>query len=511
MKARNPLRKAQKNKFYITTPIFYVNDVPHIGHSYTMIAADIMARWHRMKSEDVFFLAGTDEHGEKMQAAAEKKGMTPQQFVDELVPKFKDVWKVLNISNDFFIRTTDPLHEKTVKKILELIYKNGDIYKGEYEGWYCIPDETFWTELQLVDGKCPECGREVKKLKEETYFFRLSKYQNKLLELYENNPGFVSPDYRKNEIINRVKEGLRDLSITRTAFKWGIEFPFDKNHIIYVWVEALINYISALEYPGKKFKKFWPPDVHLIGKEINWFHSVIWPAMLMSADIELPKMVFAHGWWTVEGKKMSKSVGNTVNPLDVVKMYGADSLRYFLMREVSFGMDGDYSEQALMNRINSDLADNLGNLVNRSLVLTEKYSEGIIPKTEKESFLKEKSEETIRKVNEHLEDLKFHHALENIFSLSSDANRYINESEPWKMTDKKELDAVLYNVLETIRIISILLYPFMPQTSERIAEQVGMKKEFSQEKLKWGLLKPGTKTKRGDVLFRKVMKVDLGE
>lgn len=307
---RKSAKKSEKKKFYLTTPIFYVNDVPHIGHSYTMIAADILARWHRMKEEDVFFLTGTDEHGEKIQTAADKRGVTPQQLVDEIVPKFKEVWKLLNISNNFFIRTTDSFHEQTVKKIIELIHKNGDIYKGEYEGWYCVPDETFWTELQLVDGKCPECGREVKKLKEETYFFKLSKYQNSLLEFYENNSDFISPDYRKNEILNRVKEGLNDLSITRKAFKWGIEFPFDKNHVIYVWVEALINYISALEYPGKKFKKYWPPDLHLMAKEIIWFHTVIWPAMLMSAGLELPKKIFAHGWWTVEGKKISKSLGN---------------------------------------------------------------------------------------------------------------------------------------------------------------------------------------------------------
>jgi methionyl-tRNA synthetase len=491
-------------KFYVTTPIYYVNDVPHIGHAYTTIAADILARWHRMKGEKVFFLTGLDEHGQKIEEAALEMGLTPQELVNSLAPKFKKTWENLNISNDDFIRTTEDRHAKVVTEIIKRIYNNGDIYKGEYEGWYCVPDERFWTELQLVDGKCPECGREVKKIKEETYFFKLSKYQQKLLDFYNQNPEFISPETRKNEIVNRVKEGLKDISITRTTVKWAIPFPFDEGHYLYVWIEALINYISALDFPGDKFKMFWPADIEIMAKEINWFHSVIWPAMLFSAKIETPKKNFIHGWWTVDGRKMSKSVGNVVDPNKMVEKYGADALRYYLFREVPFGQDGDFSESALIARINSELADSLGNLVNRVLVLVEKNFEGVVPEHHENDRIENLSLNIIKAVDESMDRLEFNVALNDIFYLINELNKYVNENKPWEIKDKDKLGGVLYNLLESTRIISILLYPFMPETAGKIMAQLGLEKEFSFDKLKWGVLKSGTKTKRDQILFNKI-------
>ncbi|OGI11640.1 methionine--tRNA ligase [Candidatus Micrarchaeota archaeon RBG_16_36_9] len=492
------------NKFYVTTPIYYATDSPHIGTAYTTIAADIIARWHRIKGEKVFFLTGLDEHGQKIEDAALKMGLTPQELVDSLAPKFKETWKNLNISNDDFIRTTEERHISVVNEIIKKIYNNGDIYKGEYEGLYCIPCESFWTELQLVDGKCPDCGREVKKVKEETYFFKLSKYQNRLLEFYDNNPDFISPESRRNEIINRVREGLKDLSITRTTVKWAIPFPFDEEHTVYVWMEALINYISALDYPGEKFKTFWPSDVELMAKEINWFHSVIWPAMLFSAGIDPPKKNFIHGWWTVDGKRMAKSVGNVVDPNKMVEKYGADAFRYYLFREVPFGQDGDFSEKALVSRINSELADSLGNLVNRVLVLVEKNFEGVVPKHHINDRIEKLSLNIIKAVDESIERLEFNVVLNDIFYLINELNKYVNENKPWEIEDKTKLGGILYNLLESLRIISILLYPFMPETAGKIAIQLGLDKEFSYDKLKWGVLKDGTKTKRDQILFNKI-------
>jgi len=493
-------------KFYVTTPIYYVNDVPHIGHAYTTIAADIIARWHRLKGEKVFFLTGLDEHGQKIEEAAIKMGVTPQELVNSLAPRFKEAWKNLNISNDDFIRTTEERHAKVVTEIIKRIFNNGDIYKGEYEGWYCIPCESFWTELQLIDGKCPECGREVKKIKEETYFFRLSKYQDKLLEFYGQNPNFISPETRKNEITNRVKEGLKDISITRTTVKWAIPFPFDKNHYIYVWIEALINYITALDYPdGEKFKTFWPADVEIMAKEINWFHSVIWIAMLFSAGIEPPKKNFIHGWWTVDGKKMSKSLGNVIDPNKMVEKYGADAFRYYLFREVPFGQDGDFSEKALVNRYNSELADSLGNLVNRILVLVEKSFDGYVPKPYGED-LKKLVLSASKAVENSMEEFQFHNALNDIFYLVNESNKYINEKKPWEIKDRKELGGILYNLLETLRFIAILLFPFTPETSGKIFEQLGLERRFSFEDLEWGKIKPETKIKRGKILFEKIKK-----
>jgi len=493
------------NKFYVTTPIYYASDSPHIGTAYTTIAADILARWNRSKGKKVFFLTGLDEHGQKIEESALESGLTPQELVDSLAPKFKKTWENLNISNDDFIRTTEERHQKVVTEIIKRIFNNGDIYKGEYEGWYCIPDESFWTELQLVDGKCPQCGREVKKIREETYFFKLNKYQEKLLEFYNQNPDFISPETRKNEIINRVKEGLKDISITRTTVKWAIPFPFDKKHTVYVWVEALTNYISALDYPnGEKFKTFWPADVELMSKEINWFHSVIWPAMLFSAGIEPPKKNFIHGWLTVNGKKMSKSLGNVVDPNKIVEKYGADAFRYFLMREIPFGQDGDFSEKALLNRYNSELADQLGNLLNRVLVLVEKNFDGIVPKPLESSKLAKLALNIPKAVDDSMESFQFHNALNDIFYFVSEANKYINETKPWEIKDKGKLGGILYELLEVLRFLSILLYPFIPETSEKIIEQLGLEKKFSFEDLKWGVLKPGTKIKRGEILFKKI-------
>lgn len=491
------------NKFYVTTPIYYVNDVPHIGHAYTTIAADILARWHRLKGEKVFFLTGLDEHGQKIEEAALKMGITPQELVNSLAPKFKETWKNLNISNDDFIRTTEERHVKVVTEIIKKIFNNGDIYKGEYEGWYCIQCESFWTDLQLIEGKCPECGREVKKIKEETYFFKLSKYQDKLLKFYDQNPDFISPETRKNEIVNRVKEGLKDVSITRTTVKWAIPFPFDENHYLYVWIDALINYISALDYPDEKFKIFWPADVELMGKEINWFHSVIWPAMLFSAGIEPPKKNFVHGWWTVDGKKMSKSVGNVVDPNKIVENYGADAFRYFLFREVPFGQDGDFSEKALVNRYNSELADALGNLLNRVLVLVEKNFDGFVPKPF-ESKVKRLVLNIVKAVDESMENFQFHNALNDIFFLVNELNKYINDNKPWEIEDKEYLSGILYALLEALRFISILIYPFTPETASKIMIQLGLEKEFSFDSLKWGVLKAGTKIRRDKVLFNKI-------
>jgi methionyl-tRNA synthetase len=492
------------NKFYVTTPIYYVNDVPHIGHAYTTIAADILARWNRLKGKRVFFLTGLDEHGEKICEAALEKGLTPQELVDLLAPRFKEAWRKLNISNDDFIRTTEERHKRTVADIISRIYENGDIYKGLYEGWYCVPDESFWTDTQLVDGKCPQCGREVKRLKEETYFFKLSRYQKDLLKFYERNPEFVAPQSRRNEMLNRIKEGLKDVSITRKTVTWGIPFPFDKNHRLYVWIDALINYISALDFPKEKFKEFWPPDVELMAKEINWFHSVIWPAMLFSARIEPPRKNFVHGWWTVEGKKMSKSLGNVIDPIEIANKYGTDAFRYYLFKEVPFGDDGDFSEELLVNRVNAELADSLGNLLNRVLVLVEKSFAGLVPKQCKDDEVAQHALSIVNIVDESIENLLFRNALNGVFSFVKELNAYVNENKPWEIEEKEKLGGVLYNLLEALRFVAILLYPFMPETAGKILHQIGISNEFSFESLKWGLLMSDTETKRDQILFHKI-------
>ena len=472
-----------------------MNDKPHIGHAYCTIVADVVARWHRLKGERVFYLTGTDEHGEKVEDAAKKAGKTPKEFVDGIVEQYKSAWKSLDISYDYFVRTSDASHVAAVEKAIGRIFDSGDIYKGYYEGWYCVPDESFWTELQLKDGRCPECGREVKKVKEATYFFRLSKYQDRLLEFYGKNPRFLSPKSRSKEIINRVKDGLKDISITRTTINWGVPFPKDKTHTIYVWVDALFNYVSAIGWPdGEDFGVFWPADVHLVGKEINWFHSVIWPALLMSAGIEPPRMVFATGWWTINGQKISKSLGNAIDPVSLAQKYSVDALRYALLREMPLGDDGNFSEQTLVARLNNELAAELGNLVNRTLTIAERFGGRIEGKPELDSSL------DVRAIDSRMEEMDTFGALNEIFAFIKAANKYVNDKEPWKLQDA-DLAGVLYNLLESLRIISILVQPFMPGTAQRLNEQLGVE-AGALANCKFGQFTG--KPKRGQYLFKKV-------
>ena len=482
-------------KFYVTTPIFYVNDKPHIGTAYAVIVADILARWHKIKGDDVFFLTGTDEHGEKIEKSAEKMGKSPREFVDEIAEKFKSTWKELDIQYDRFIRTTDKDHEEAVAVMTDLINKNGDIYRGEYEGWYCIPDETFLTELELKDGKCPECGREVKKMKEENYFFRLSRYRDKLLELYSSNSTFVYPEFRLHEVENRVKEGLHDLDITRKSVKWGIPFELDKSFTVYVWLDALTNYLSGIGWPNKEnFNELWSNSVHVVGKEINWFHSVIWPAFLMSAGISPPKQVLVHGWWTINGKKISKSFGNAIDPIDLVKRYSSDALRYALMKEKRIWDDGDFSEDSLKARINGELAADLGNLVYRTLTLAEKFDGEFKGKPELESKLK------LDKLTEAMDGFDTYLGLSIIWEFVKESNRYVTEKEPWKLKGE-ELGTVLYNLLEAIRIIAILVSPFIPHTSNKILSQLGVEHGKLSD---CRFTKINYKPKKGDPLFKKI-------
>ena len=457
-------------KFYITTPIYYVNDKPHIGHAYTTVIADILARWHRLNNEKVFFLTGTDEHGGKIEKAAAEKHKTPKEFVDENSQIYKDAWKKLDISYDKFIRTTDEYHESAVTEFIRKVWDNGDIYKGEYEGFYCLPDERYITESELVNGKCPDCGREVQKIKEEAYFFRLSKYKEQIVKLIEN--GLITPGKNANEILSRLKGELKDLDITRKSVSWGIKFPFDESHSVYVWFDALLNYLSALNWPdGSEFKEFWPADIHLVGKEIVWFHSVIWPAMLLAAGLPLPKNIMAHGWWTVEGRKMSKSIGNVVDPIEIVDKYSADAFRYFLLREKPTWDDGDFSESALKGRINGELMADLSNLVARVLTIAERFKDKIEGEVEIEDFIKKKE------IIENFDKKDLYSALNLIFEGIRKINRYINDKEPWKLQGK-ELAKVLYNSLEAIRVSAIFLKPFMPSTAEKIEKKLGIKPQL---------------------------------
>ncbi len=469
-----------RETFYITTPIYYVNDVPHIGHAYTTIACDALARWHRMKGRNVFFLTGTDEHGEKVQKSASQKGLTPRQLADQVVTNFQGLTPALTISNTGFIRTTEERHYAAVQDLFRKSLANGDIYLGDYEGWYCVPDEAYWTDLQLDDGKCPTCGRPVEKRKEPSYFFRLSKYQDLLLRHYRENPKFIRPESRRNEVISFVEGGLNDLSVSRTSLTWGIPVPDAPGHVIYVWYDALTNYITGLGYPGNtsEFGTFWPADIHMVGKDILRFHAVYWPAFLMSAGIAVPGGVFAHGWWTVEGQKMSKSLGNVVDPYEMVRKYGADAFRYFLLREVSFGLDGDFSERELVKRANSELADKLGNLLNRTLGMLGRYFASVVPPPAAEEpadgALVRCCRETVSAVDAAMEDVAFHKALNAVIELVTRANEYVQAMAPWvlaKAPEKRErLGTVLYNALETARIAALLTAPYTPTASQKMWE-----------------------------------------
>jgi methionyl-tRNA synthetase len=505
-------------KFYITTPIYYVNSEPHIGSAYTTIVADIIARYKRFMDYDVFFLTGTDEHGQKVLQAAQQAGKDPQEFCDELAEKFKQLWKELKITNDYFIRTTDEMHMKTVQEFVAKMKENGDVYKGIYKGWYCVPCETFWNEDEVIkEGEerfCPECKRPVKWVEEENYFFRLSKYRDPLLKYYEEHPDFVEPDFRRNEMLKILEGGLKDLSITRTTFKWGVPMKDDPEHVIYVWVDALINYISAIGYGwnDEMFNKWWPADLHLIGKEINRFHSIIWPAMLMSVGLPLPKKVFAHGWLTVNGQKISKSLGNAIDPRFFVKRYGNDVVRYYLIRDIMFGKDGDFSEERLVHRLNSDLANDYGNLLHRITAMIKKYFNGRLPSPSAQegldSWLKERFFETKDAYHELMDSYRLTEALDKIWEFIADVNKYFNDTKPWilgKEGNMERLGTVLYNSLEAVFKVALMTLPVMPDTSKEVFRRVSFEEKPSKEHLEnWGVLKSGSTVIHGEPLFRKI-------
>lgn len=504
------------NSFYITTPIYYVNDVPHIGHAYTTLACDALARYKRARGYEVFFLTGTDEHGQKVEKAALANGETPLELADRVMPRFQALWEKLNVDNTDFIRTTQQRHKKGVQKMFLQLKKQGDIFLGTYEDWYCTPCETFWTETNLIDGCCPDCGRPTEKLQEESYFFRMSKYQEQLLNHIEANADFIQPRSRRNEVLSFVREGLRDLSISRTSFSWGIKVPDDEKHVLYVWFDALSNYITALGYPDDEkgsFAKFWPADVHVIGKDILRFHAVYWPTFLLAAGLPLPKKVFAHGWWTVEGKKMSKSLQNVVEPNMLVEKYGVDAIRYFLLREVPFGLDGDFSHSSLINRINSDLANDLGNLVSRSTAMVSKYFDSVLPapqeSTEADAALIELCRDRIEAMDQHMNALAFNKSLVSIWEIISAANRYIDTSAPWTLakddSQRERLGTVMYNLIETIRLVGLSIEPFMPDTGDRIKKILGLGATEKQENLnKWGQLLPGSHICKAPPLFPRI-------
>ena len=505
-------------KFYITTPIYYPSANFHIGHCYTTIIADSIARYKRLAGYDVFFLTGTDEHGEKIEKKAKENGVTPKKYVDKIVDNAKDLWKSLGISYDKFIRTTDEYHEKAVQKIFNKLYEQGDIYKGEYEGLYCTPCESFWTETQLVDGKCPDCGRDVHIVKEESYFFKLSKYQDKLIKLYEEHPEFIQPESRKNEMLNNfIKPGLEDLCVSRTTFNWGIPVTFDAKHVVYVWIDALTNYITALGYMSEDdslFKKYWPADLHLVGKEIVRFHTIIWPALLMALDLPLPKKVFGHGWLIIDGGKISKSLGNYKDPREYINLYGVDAIRYFALREVPFGNDGTFSESALIARINADLANILGNLVNRTISMSYKYFDGIVLepscKEEIDSDLIRSTSYLYKIVDEKMDELHISEAIDAIFDVLRKCNKYIDDTTPWILakdeTKKDRLATVLYNLLESIRICAILLSPFMPTSVDKILYQLNTKVTSYDSCKKFGQIEINNQLNKPEPIFLRIDK-----
>lgn len=508
----------ENKKFYITTPIYYPSANFHIGHCYTTIIADALARYKRLDGYDTFFLTGTDEHGQKIQKKAEEAGVSSQEYVDKIVENAKDLWKSLGITYNKFIRTTDEEHIKCVQKIFTKLYEQGDIYKGEYKGLYCTPCESFWTESQLIEGKCPDCGRDVHEVTEEAYFLKLSKYQKKLEEFLKKNPTFMEPASRKNEMINNfIKPGLEDLCVSRTSFDWGIPVEFDKKHVVYVWIDALSNYISALGYLSDNdelYRKYWPADLHLVGKEIVRFHTIIWPIMLMALDLPLPKQVFGHGWLIIDGGKISKSLGNYKDPREYIKEYGVDALRYFALKEVPFGNDGNFSEEALIDRTNADLANILGNLVNRTIGMVNKYFDGIVPSGDYKETIDEnlinKAITLKQNVDEHIEKLNVGDALEEIIDLCRSCNKYIDETEPWVLakdeSKKNRLGTVLYNLLESIRIVATLLEAFIPATAESIFNQLNLKVEDFTNVNKFNVINIGNKLNDPKILFNRIDK-----
>ncbi len=504
-------------KFYITTAIAYTSKKPHIGNTYEIILTDAIARFNRFIGKDVFFLTGTDEHGQKIQEIAEAEGITPKEHVDKIAGEIKQIADMLNISYDKFIRTTDDYHEKAVQKIFKTLYKKGDIYKSEYEGWYCTPCESFWTNTQLVDGKCPDCGREVKKAKEEAYFFKMSKYQDKLMEYIETHPEFIQPESRKNEMVNNfLKPGLQDLCVSRTSFSWGIPVDFDPGHVVYVWIDALSNYITALGYSpdekGELYKKYWPADVHIIGKDILRFHTIYWPIMLMALGEPLPKQVFGHPWMLVGEEKMSKSRGNVIYAEDLVKHFGVDAVRYYSLHEMPFAQDGTITYEVFISRFNSDLANTLGNLVNRTVAMINKYFGGVIQSGdtagEFDDDLKAVATSALGKIMKKMETLHVADSLDEIWTVVNRANKYIDETMPWALakdeSQRARLGTVLYNLIETIRIITSLLSPYMPETAEKIAAQTGASKLDFENADKFGVTAAGVKVGEAVPLFARI-------